>query len=248
MSVNLCIDLGNTQVKAAIVADDKIIKKVEFPAEAAHEYISAMLLADGPQKAILCSVRKDNDGLVQLLRSKIASTVVLNSNTEMPIHNAYGSADTLGADRLAMMVAANVLYPDKNNLVVSLGTCATYNLIQKNKTFRGGAISPGLRMRLRAMHEFTDMLPLVKELDSDPLLLGYDTDTCMQSGAANGMLAELDGMIRAYEERYTDLNTILTGGDGPYFATKLKSKIFADPDLLMKGLNIILNHNVPTPR
>jgi type III pantothenate kinase len=103
-------------------------------------------------------------------------------------------------------------------------------------------------MRLKAMNTFTSKLPQITTLEDEPLLLGYDTDTCLQSGVVNGMAAEIDGMIRAYEERYPDFNAILTGGDAPYFVAKLKSKIFADPDLLLKGLNLILNHNVPLPR
>jgi type III pantothenate kinase len=94
------------------------------------------------------------------------------------------------------------------------------------------------------MHEFTDKLPNVS-LDGELLLLGYDTPTCMRSGAVFGMTAEVDGMITQYESQYTDFNAVLTGGDAPLFASRLKSKIFADPDLLLKGLNLILKYNVP---
>ncbi len=97
------------------------------------------------------------------------------------------------------------------------------------------------------MHTLTDKLPEVK-VEGDLALLGYDTDTCMRSGAVYGMAAEIDGMIKEYETQYPDFNAILTGGDAPFFAAKIKSKIFADPDLLLKGLNLILNHNVPFPR
>lgn len=248
MSLNLCIDWGNTSVKAAIFADDKLQKHVLFPEEAAMEQVAALITVYNPTKAILCSVVASNSDLAQLLKSKIPSTVILTGGTNVPIINAYGSAETLGPDRLALVCGAFGEHPSKTNLVVSLGTCVTYNLLQNNRTFRGGAISPGLQMRLKAMSVFTDMLPEVMTLDEDPLLLGYDTDTCIQSGAVNGMVAEIDGMLQRFAEKYSDFNAILTGGDAPYFATKLKSKIFADPNLLVKGLNLILNHNVPLPR
>jgi type III pantothenate kinase len=248
MSVNLCIDWGNTNIKAAIFADDKILKQTVFSEETALEEVTGLLEAHKPEKATICSVVAASAELTKLLQSKIPATLVVDGHTAVPIMNAYLSQDTLGPDRLALVSAANHLYPSRNNFVISLGTCITYNLVQNNKMFRGGAISPGLQMRLKAMHEFTAMLPEVKNLDEDPLLLGYDTDTCMQSGAVNGMAAEIDGMIKAYEDKYPDFNAILTGGDAPYFATKLKSKIFADPDLLLKGLNLILNHNVSSPR
>ncbi len=248
MSINLCIDWGNTAVKAAIFDNDMLHKQYTFSPDNVLEKVSEMMDTYKPAKAILCSVVGHTDELEQLLRSGIKSVLKLDGNTRLPVNNAYMSTDTLGADRIAMAVGANAAFPDKNNLVIGIGTCITYNLMQKNRTFRGGAISPGMYMRLRSMNEFTDRLPEVDTTKTELILLGYDTPTCMLSGAVYGMAAEIDGMIGAYNDQYSDFNAILTGGDGPYFAGKLKSKIFADPDLLLKGLNLILNYNVPIPR
>jgi len=247
MSLNLCVDWGNTSVKAAIFDNDVLQKQFAFSPGAALEKVSSMMEAFQPVKAILCSVVHHDDELHHLMKSKIKSTIRLDAYTRTPINNAYLSPENLGPDRLALVVAAHMQHPTKHNLVISLGTCATYNLVQKNKTFRGGAITPGLHMRLKAMHTLTDKLPDVG-LEGDLALLGYDTETCMRSGAVFGLAAEIDGMIQAYETQYPDFNAILTGGDAPYFATKIKSKIFADPDLLLKGLNLILNYNVAYPR
>jgi type III pantothenate kinase len=247
MSVNLCIDWGNTHIKAAIFNDDALQKQFVFSQEAALENVSGILDSYKPSKGILSSVVHHSDELDHLLKSKIKSAIKLDSYTRLPINNAYLSGDTLGADRIALVCGAHATFPQKNNLVVSLGTCITYNLMQKNKTFRGGAISPGLYMRLKSMHTFTDKLPDIG-LEGELLLLGYDTPSCMRSGAVFGMACEIDGMINEYENQYPDFNAILTGGDAPYFASKIKSKIFADPDLLLKGLNLILNYNVPIPR
>lgn len=247
MSVNLCIDWGNTNIKAAIFDNDTLKKAVIISEENVLEQVSALMDAQKPEKVILCSVVDGTDELVFLLKERIPSFVNLDGYTNVPINNAYASPETLGADRLAMVTAAHVLFPTKNNLVVCAGTCLTFNHIQKTRTFRGGSISPGLHMRLRAMHEFTSKLPEV-DLDGEVLFLGYDTETCMRSGAVFGMVAEIEGMMAEYEAKYPDFNGILTGGDAPFFADKIKSKIFADPDLLLKGLNIILNHNVSFPR
>jgi len=247
MSVNLCIDWGNTQVKAAIFDDDKLQKQFTFSGDAALEKVTSIMDLYQPVKAILCSVVSHSDEVGQLIKSKIRSFVNVDGYTRTPINNAYLSADTLGPDRLALVVGAHILYPNKNNLVIGIGTCVTYSLVQKNKTFRGGAISPGMKMRLQAMHQFTDKLPEVSP-EGDIILLGYDTDTCMRSGVVYGMVAEMDGLIAEYERQYPDFNAILTGGDAPFFAARLKSKIFADPDLLLKGLNLILNYNVSSPR
>jgi type III pantothenate kinase len=247
MSVNLCIDWGNTNVKAAIFDNDILKSQYAFSGEVALEKVSGLMDSYKAEKAILCSVTDHNDELIHLIKSRIRSMVMLDGYTRTPINNAYLSAATLGPDRLAMVCGAFAASPDKTNLVIGAGTCVTYNLLQKNKTFRGGAISPGLHMRLKAMNAFTDKLPEV-ELNGDLLLLGYDTETCMRSGAVYGMAAEIDGMISAYAAQYPDFNAILTGGDAPFLATKIKSKIFADPDVLLKGLNLILNYNVSTTR
>lgn len=247
MSVNLCIDWGNTNVKAAIFNNDVLQQQFTFSEDIALEKVTAIMGTFNPEKAILCSVVRHDDELAHVIKSKIPTLVRVDGHTRVPINNAYLSSDTLGADRLALVTGAHMLHPDKNNLVISLGTCITYNLVQKNKTFRGGAISPGLNMRLKAMNTLTDMLPEVS-VAGDLLLLGYDTETCMRTGAVYGMAAEIDGLVAEYEKQYPDFNAILTGGDAPFFASKLKSKIFADPDLLLKGLNLILNYNVSYPR
>lgn len=247
MSVNLCIDWGNSRVKAAIFNNGNLVEVQNFSAAEATAGIPSIIAAHQPVKGILCSVVKHGDEIEQTLKMGVKSFMVLNSNTPVPVMNAYTTPATLGADRLACVVAAHKLNPDKNNLVVCLGTCITYNFIQKTRTYRGGAISPGLHMRLKAMHSFTDGLPDVP-VDGDLMLMGYDTATCMRSGAVFGMAAEIDGMISQFEAQYPDFNAILTGGDAPFFASKLKNKIFADPDLLLKGLNLILEHNVPFVR
>ena len=247
MSLNLCIDWGNTHVKAAIFDNDQLHQQFTFTEEAALEKVSGMLNTFQPVKAILSSVVRQNEEVTTLITSKIKTLLKLDGYTRLPINNAYLSSDTIGPDRLALVTGANNQFPDKSNLVVSLGTCITYDLVQKNRTFRGGAISPGMHMRFKAMHHFTDKLPEVNQ-NGDLLLLGYDTATCIRSGAVFGMAAEIDGMIKNYENQYPDFNAILTGGDAPFFASKIKSKIFADPDLLLKGLNLILNYNVPYPR
>jgi type III pantothenate kinase len=247
MSINLCIDWGNTNVKAAIFDNDAIHKQLSFSDESALEKVSTLIETYKPAKAVMCSVVRHDDELMHMIKSHIRSAMKVDGYTRTPINNAYLSPDTLGPDRLALAVGAHMQYPAKNNLVICAGTCITYNLVQKNKTFRGGAISPGLHMRIKAMHGFTDGLPEIA-VNGDLMLLGYDTETCMRSGAVLGTAAEIDGMIQNFESQYPDFNAILTGGDAPLFASKIKSKIFADPDLLLKGLNQILNYNVSIPR
>lgn len=245
MGVNLCIDWGNSRVKTGLFDQNgRLTEKGDFSATEVQAAIQAIIDRHQPAGVIVCSVNSESAGITEMLRGQIKHIVILDNNTSVPIMNAYHSPETLGPDRLALVVGAYSEFPDKNNLVVCLGTCITYNFIQKNKAFRGGAISPGLHMRLQALHNFTDRLPEVP-VAGDLLLLGYDTETSMRSGAVNGMACEIDGMVQAFASQYPDFNAILTGGDEPYFGSKLKNKIFADPNLLLKGLNLILKHNVP---
>lgn len=248
MSKTLCIDWGNTLVKAAVFnGENKPLDSRQFRSEEAIASLNAMIGEHKPEAGIMSSVAGNTADVQTEVRDQLQHFIRLDMNTQLPVMNAYSSPETLGADRLAIAVGAQAAYPDKNILAISLGTCVTYNFVQKNRAFRGGAISPGLQMRLRSMHEWTDKLPQVSP-EGEVLLLGYDTATCMRSGAIYGMASEIDGMITAFADQYPDFNAVLTGGDAPLLANKLKSKIFADPDLLMKGLNLILKYNVPQLR
>jgi len=245
--MRLCIDWGNTLVKAALFdVSHKITGQLSWTESEAVAGIRQLVEQTSPEAAILCSVTNHPAALETWL-SEHTRFIRLSSQTALPIMNAYHSPETLGADRLAAAVAINEEFPDKNNMVISLGTCITYNFIHKNRTFRGGAISPGLEMRLKAMHHFTDKLPEVSR-EGELILLGYDTETCMRSGAVYGMAAEIHGMLQAYSSEYPDFNAVLTGGDAAFFARQLKNKIFAAPDLILKGLYSILLHNVPQLR
>lgn len=248
MATNLCIDWGNSRVKIALFGPgDQLVENHLYNEQEASQALQNIIEQRQPQAAIFCSVSNDTAPVVAMLREKVQYFVQLDSNTNLPIMNAYHTPETLGADRLALVVGAYMQFPSKNNLVISLGTCITYNFVHSNKAFRGGAISPGLHMRFQAMHAFTGKLPEVKP-EGDLLLMGYDTDTAMRSGVINGMTYEIDGMIDAYAAQYPDFNAVLTGGDAALFGSKIKNKIFADPNLLLKGLNLILKHNVPQIR
>lgn len=243
MSLNLCIDWGNTSAKAALFEKGNITESFSYPVAEAHHRIVDLVDQYQPSYAIISSVSSASAETENMLSERVQRFIKMDDRTPTPVMNAY-SSDSVGADRLAMAVGANHLNPTKNNLVVCLGTCITYNFVQNTRTFRGGAISPGLNMRLRSMHEFTDKLPEVG-LEGETLLLGYDTDTCMRSGAVFGIISEVDGMVSEFAAKYNDFNAVLTGGDMGYFEGKLKCEIFADPDIILKGLNIILKHNVP---
>ena len=132
---------------------------------------------------------------------------------------------------------------NKNSLIIDIGTCITYDLIDKSGTYQGGGISPGVNMKLKAMHKFTSGLPIVavrKPAD----LIGRTTKECMLSGVVNGTIAEIEGVIASYRQFFKDLNIIMCGGDAIFFESKIKDHIFAIPNLVLIGLNQILRFNL----
>ena len=168
----------------------------------------------------------------------------LSHLTRLSFTMPVGKPETMGTDRLALAAAAIRFYPQKNNLVIGLGTCITFNFIDQFHVLAGGSISPGLEMRLKSLNHYTAKLPLVKA-DSNVPLIGYDTNTNILSGVILGMAKEIDGIFNAYEERFLNFNALLTGGDTGYLASHIRGKIIADPDLLFKGLYAISEDNNP---
>lgn len=249
MSNFLCIDAGNTRIKSALYASNDSSKPLlydvsegELPTE---NFLNNLTSFGKIRGAILCSVRENTGALQGLMTDLKIKLLQLGPNTPSPVINAYRSAGTLGPDRFAMGVGIAAQFPASNCIAISAGTCITYNFVASNNAFRGGGISPGVAMRLRAMHEFTAKLPEVA-LAGDVHLLGYDTESSMRSGALIGAAAEIDGMIARYEAQFgSGFNVVLCGGDAETLLPHVKSRIFADPFLLMKGLHRILSHNAP---
>jgi type III pantothenate kinase len=242
MSITLCFDFGNTRKKVAVFNEAEL-DKVLIIDDDSPETIVSLVDSYQPRKSILSSVIDHNPAIEELLATK-TKFHRLNHLTKLSFTTPVGKPSTIGSDRLALCAAAVHFYPRRNNLVIGMGSCVTYNFINKYHEFLGGAISPGMEMRLKSMNQFTARLPLVKA-DSNVPLVGYDTDSNLLSGVILGMAKEIDGFIDAYEERYGNFNVLLTGGDLVHLAYHLKNKIFADPDLIFKGLYAISEVNNP---
>jgi type III pantothenate kinase len=240
MSTTLCFDFGNTRMKCAVFVDGNFLKELVL-ADDGEETIRALIDEYHPDRSILSSVIDHNPVMDELLRQSTRFHR-LDHHSRVPVTTPVGKPDTIGADRLALVVAAVTLFPGKNNLVIGLGSAITYNYVNKYKEFIGGGISPGMEMRFRSLQAFTAKLPLVKADWNFPLA-GYDTRTNILSGVILGMAKEVDGIIGAYEEKYDNFNVLLSGGDSVYFTRHLKKKIFADPHLIYKGLYAISTFN-----
>jgi type III pantothenate kinase len=240
MPTTLCFDFGNTRMKCAVFTDGRFLLE-QVLADDREETVRAILDQFRPDKTILSSVIDHNPGIEEVLRTT-THFHKLDHQSKVPVTTPVGKPDTIGADRLALVVAAVTLFPEKNNLVIGLGSAITYNYVNKYREFIGGGISPGMEMRFKSLNAFTARLPLVKADWNFPLA-GYDTRTNILSGVILGMAKEIDGMIGAYEEKYDNFNVLMTGGDSVYFSRHLKKKIFADPYLIYKGLYAISEFN-----
>lgn len=239
--VNLAIDIGNTRTKAGVFNDRQMVNDFVIPGKPLIDEFRDWVKTHGVQNAIISTTKTLEPGFVTSAQ-EVTQVVFLSASTSLPIVNAYDSPETLGADRICGVVAGAARFPGENVLVIDAGTCITYDVIDHQGVYRGGAISPGLRMRLNSMSAFTDKLPLLAfsgVLEN----IGTSTASCMHFGAERGALTEVSGFIRHFESLYANLKVILTGGDHSFFEQHVENVIFAAPNLILEGLNEILLFN-----
>jgi type III pantothenate kinase len=236
----LCFDFGNTRMKVACFHQAMLAEVIILENDGV-ETIDQQIKKFKPQKTILSSVINHNPEIENLLSSK-TTFHKLSHLSRLPFTTPVGKPETIGADRLALAAAVVYFYPNHHNLVIGMGSCVTYNFINKEHEFLGGGISPGMEMRMKALNQFTAKLPIVKP-DGNLPLIGYDTASNILSGVVLGMAKEIDGFIDEYKKRYSNFNVHLTGGDIVYLAPHLKNQIFADPELIFKGLYAISESN-----
>lgn len=239
--MNLIIDIGNTIAKIAVF-DGPAIVEVIYDSNLTLERLSYIYSRYPCEKAIVATVINLSEQVLAQLALLPIPLLWLNEKTALPVENLYETPHTLGYDRMAAVVGANEQFPGKDLLVIDAGTCITYEFIDAAGRYHGGNISPGMQMRFKALHQFTGKLPLVGSEGYCPEL-GKDTETAIRAGVLKGMEYEISGYITAMKYKYSQLLVFLTGGDDFSFDTNLKSIIFADKFLVLKGLNRILNYN-----
>lgn len=236
----IAADLGNTALKLGLFDDNGLIVSKKFDYSMQNE-IENFFLSNSCDQLVFSTVRVVPEHF-QLIMNTINRRLEVNSSTPLPIVNNYGTPQTLGTDRIANAVAAAALYPGKPVLAIDCGTCLKFDFVHPDTGYEGGAISPGLNMRFKALHENTARLPLFAYRDDSPLI-GKNTEESILSGVIHGMLAEIKGISAQYSDRFPDLICVITGGDYLHFYNSLKTFIFAAPDLTLTGLREILRYN-----
>ncbi len=236
----LCVDIGNSRIKLALMENGKVKRYAVhgFNEEAAIiEWLQEAEFESGIYSSVLAN---DPDWLLAFKEKR--KLLRLNSKTKLPLKIHYKTPESLGTDRIAAMAGALALYKKGALLVVNAGTCITYDLINNHGEFIGGNIAPGLEMRCKAMHDYTSVLPLIKVHDPGNSFIGYDTVSAMENGALQGIVLETEGYFTRLRKNYPELYVVLSGGNAPFLVNHLKISIFAEPYLVLKGLNTILDY------
>ncbi len=241
--MNLAIDIGNSLTKVALFDGGQIVETVRTE-QLTIDFLEDIFHRNGvkPTKAVLASVADVPEEVERYLEEHTKEYLRVTYRTKVPIKNLYATPKTLGIDRLAAAVAATTIYQGCNILVVDLGTAITIDIVNASGEFLGGNITLGAAGRFRALHEYTAKLPLLAKPD-EVASFGNDTTTAIQSGVVTGIVYELESYIANAAARYEDLKIIFTGGDANYFAKRMKNAIFATGDLVVFGLNTILEYN-----
>jgi type III pantothenate kinase len=238
-SLKLAIDIGNTSTGLALFEGKHLfaISKInECILKGIQEFVANQKIS----AAIISSVKEINPEILSVL--DYYKGFIFAQNLLLPITNNYKTPNTLGRDRLAAVVGAHSLYPKKDIIVLDAGTCLTIDFVSAKGEYIGGKISPGIEMRYKALHTFTDKLPLVSKEKVTPII-GDDTTSSILSGVQRGILAEVRSIISEYRLQKPNAVAVITGGDSFFFEKELKNSIFANPNLVMIGLNEILDFN-----
>jgi type III pantothenate kinase len=239
----LAIDVGNTKIKVAVFEQDTMILKEDYTNETLVEGLKKIYKKfTKSNKTIISSVSNLSEEALLLLKSK-NKLYFLTNESSFPFENKYATPLTLGIDRKVIVSGAVLKYPKQNCLIIDAGTCITYDFVDENKNYFGGAISPGIEMRYKAINYYTAKLP---KLDTEEPVsyMGNSTNQSIHSGVVNGVIYEIEGFINDYLKESKYLTIILTGGDALFLAKRLKNPIFANSNFLLESLNLLYQYNI----
>ena len=240
--MNLIVDIGNSRIKVVVMNSGGIVEEYASAVVDVAWVLSIVEEHSHISRAIVASTGGHGEDVAEALRAVVDYVLLFEpARTPVPIGNAYGTPQTLGADRLAAAVGGVELFPGSDLMIVDFGTAITIDYVVDG-VFVGGNISPGMTTRFRALADYTAKLPLCSATDSE-LPYGTTTIEAIEQGVMQGITNEVEGYIGSFSEKKTKKCTIFTGGDAKYFVKRIKNTIFADCEPVLVGLNRILNYN-----
>lgn len=235
------LDIGNTRTKLAMFENNSLLKTEYLSTKNLQEELLFFLKKNKTKpQIILASVVPLDSDLLNWLQMH-TDFIQISHTTTLPVVNKYQTPHTLGIDRLVVAAGSTIVYPNTARLIIDAGTCITYDFVNTENEYLGGAISPGLQLRYKALNDYTAKLPYLQTEDIN-YFIGKNTNESIQSGVINGIVAEIDNIIDHYKKDYSDLTIILTGGDTVFLAKRLKNIIFANPNFLSESLNHIYQY------
>ena len=248
----LAIDIGNTRIKVAVFEENTLLEQFNFNSVNLQNELHFILNKyKKASELVVASVSNISEEAFSEFESQVRIHFI-SSNFPFSFNNIYSTPNTLGIDRMVLANGAVLKYPKQNRLVIDAGTCITYDFIDENDNYLGGAISPGIRLRFESLHNYTAKLPLLKlevlsdensEIEKIPFI-GNSTSEAINSGVINGVINEIEGFISQYETVYPKFIIILTGGDAEFLAKRLKNTIFANSNFLLESLNQTFQHKI----
>ena len=239
--MKILLDIGNTCAKVAVVNELEIVH-FEHRDEDWDTLFQRLTATYSMAECAISNVAGVDKELLHTLESQPYPIRWFTYETPNPVFPDAKAPRGLGADRWAADIGAMAITRNRckdgtmpHILVIDAGTCITYDLIDSKGMVFKGAISPGVALRIKAMHEHTALLPLI-DPEGDVELLGLDTETALRSGAVMGAALEIEGFIRRLARQYPDLMVYVTGGSKIEFDADIVSRITIEPMLIFKGL------------
>jgi type III pantothenate kinase len=239
----LTIDVGNTRIKGAVFEGDTLLETIVFMKNELQISLENILKKHTKVSNIVVASVSDFEKQIFIAFEVLVKIHFVSSIDSFPFLNRYETPNTLGVDRLVLAAGATLRFPHQNRLVIDAGTCVTYDFIDENNQYLGGSISPGLRLRYEALHNYTAKLPLLT-LESPKHMIGNSTAESIHSGVVNGLVFEINGFITDYKVLYPNFIIILTGGDAEFLAKRLKNTIFANSNFLLESLNQLFQYKI----
>jgi type III pantothenate kinase len=239
----LALDIGNTRIKAAVFEGSTLMETFVFLNNELQKNIENILNKYKKITNLVVSSVSDVEKTTVIGFENVIKIHFVSNKDAFPFENCYETPLTLGNDRLVLATGATLQFPKQNRLVIDAGTCVTYDFINDENKYLGGAISPGLRLRYEALHNYTSKLPLLTIGNSEDFI-GKSTSKSIHSGVINGLVYEIDGFIDEYKAKYSNFIIILTGGDSEFLAKRLKNTIFANSNFLLESLNQTFQYKI----
>lgn len=232
----LAIDIGNSRIKYAVFKQNTLLELFVSEKFSVREEIGKIrFLYPDISVVMVSSVRKLTESDFSEINNNVEIRFITH-NSDFPFINKYKTPETLGIDRMILASGAALKYPNQNKLVIDAGTAITYDFIDENNHYFGGAISAGINLRYKALNDYTAKLPLLEKPEND-FFVGQTTSESIHSGVINGVVFEIEGFIERLRNKYDNFIIILTGGDTDFLAKRLKNTIFANRNFLLESLN-----------